>query len=707
MNDSAPSTRASRKTLVLGVFGLAAFLAAEALLLRHFIRVDARPPSREATAQLDAALDAREASGAGAWASLRAAAPRSPAAFALLQRGAYDAPDPARAALWINWWMMALLSISLFSIGWRFLRDSRALAGTLAFCAAPGLQRLLTAPLPDLALAAWVAAGYALLLASEGFTGWAAALAFGAVHAVGMLHSWTYAVFMVPAYLAGAEALGRRSGRLQVLAASALSLALFAPWYWAHLSALPARILEAAPLLTVSYWKGVSWLAYFKLSCAALGPPLWALGFLGLLVPHYPHSRDDGWIPACWVVFSYALCSAVPGPEIRYLLPGLAPLGLMMASAWAPSIGWGLAAFQLAAMLNFFFGALGPIPLATPLMPLSFLDNRPPLQEDWKTEEILRRVEADRDAARPAAILTLIADSPELNAPSLRWTARRLRLPALVIRPPDRRLCEFSEFVLLKTGSFGLDNVGGPLPAAAKAVADPDGWFARAYEKDARWTLPDGSAAVLYRQRRGLPRPTGRGATAFDYFEFGRVKGGGLRVDPGPWDPRLSAWPVVGASLDRVTARGLTVRGAAAELENVSFAALSGGDLAVYDWNELRMLRLDRLSVRSLSIDGEGLKAFLEGLLPGLRVDKLVLEGTAKASGRWNGRPVAAEASVALDRTARRLNVRVLAASILGAPLPAGLFFPELALPLDANERIPFAVDLPGVTLKGGRLTVP
>src|SRR5476649_1345024 len=213
MNDFAPAARPSRKVLVLSLLGLAAFLAVQALLLRHFIRVDTRPPSWDQSTHLEIALDYREALGAGrcgdAWfLAPKPGMPPFPPAYHLLLRGAFDSPDPAHAALWLNWFYMAVLSISLFGISWRFLPDSRALAATLAFCAAPGLQDLLTTQLVDLAVVAWVAAGYWALLECAGFTLWLPSLAFGALYAVGMMHKWTYFSYMLPAYLIAGRALG-------------------------------------------------------------------------------------------------------------------------------------------------------------------------------------------------------------------------------------------------------------------------------------------------------------------------------------------------------------------------------------------------------------------------------------------------------------------------------------------------------------------
>ncbi len=714
MNDFSPPARPSRKVLVLSLLGLAGFLAVQALLLRHFIRVDTRPPSWDQSTHLEIALDYREALGAGRWGDAWFLAPKPgmppfPPAYHLLLRYAFDSADPAHAALWLNWFYMAVLALSLFGISWRFLPDSRALAATLAFCAAPGLQDLLTTQLVDLAVITWVAAAYWALLASEGFTDWAPSLAFGVLFAAGMMHKWTYFSYLLPAYVIGLRALSDRRARPQALAAGALALALFAPWYWSQAALLPSRLVQASADFAVPFWKGGAWSAYLVQACGGLGPLLWALGFISLLAPQFARRREYGWVLAYWVVSSYVFWTIVPNRQFRFLLPGLAPLGLFLAATWPRALTWGVAGFQLLAMANFFFGLVGPLSVPIPFMPLTFFVNKPPASEDWKTNEILRRIETERDPTRPITNVTLVANDSYFNAPTFHWAQRRLKLPLARMRGVNKRLCELSEFLLLKKGSLGPATVIGGLPEAAKTVLEPGGWFARAYEEVAQWPLPDGSAAVLYRQRRGRAKPFDRRSISYGAFAAGEIKGSGMRIDLGQWDRDLSAWKTARASVDEISVRGLRIRGAAADLEDFSFVTIDRYGVAEYDWNDIRLMRLNRVIVRGLEIDADDLKDFLEKRVPGLKLDSLTLDGTVKAAGQWKGRPVSAEAALELDATARRLKVAILSASYLGISVPPVLFRPikELNLSLEPNPETPFFIDLPGLTIKDGRLTIP
>lgn len=663
---------------------------------------------------MEIALDYKEAVHDGRWGDLWYLAPKPgmppfPPAYHLLLRGAYGSQDPARAALWVNWWYMALLAVSLFAVAWRFLPDGRALAATLIFCASPGLQDLMTTQLVDLAMVAWAAAAYGALLSSERFTLWLPALAFGLVHAAGMLHKWSFFSYLLPAYAVWARALSDRRARPKALVAALLSAALFAPWYASHLALLPSRLVQASADFAVPFWREGAWASYLRQSCGALGPAAWLLGLIGLLAPQYARRRESGWLLASWAAFSYVFWTLVPNRQIRFLLPGLAPLGIALAAAWPSPVAWAVAALQVLGAANFVFGWVGPVTLKTPLMPVIFFENRPPAVEDWKIEEILRRIETERDASRPLTNVTLLANDVYFNAPTFHWTQRRLGLPHVRMRGVNKRLCELSEFLLLKDGVIGPSTVISGLPEAAKIVKDPSSWFAKAYAESARWRLPDGSFAVLYRQRRDLRRPVVRRRLDYPFFEAGRVSLHALRLDFGAWDPSVAAWRTARIKADRVEVRGLVVRGVSAELEGFSFVGDYEGGRGDFDWNELRLLRLTRLRITGLSVGERELGIFLEKRVPGLEVTALKLDGTLRASGSWRGKSFFLEAAPEFDASARRLRVNVQSLSYMGTPLPASLLRPikELSLSLDPSPEIPFFIELPGLTVRDGRLSVP
>lgn len=714
MNDSGPVLRPSRKTLVLSVLGLAAFLAFEAILMRHFVRVDTRPPSWDQSVHLEIALDYRQALRAGHWSDMWFLAPKPgmppfPPAYQMLLRGAYDSPDPARAALWYNWFYLAVLAVSLFAIAWGFLPDGRALAATLLFCACPGVQELYTTQLVDLAVIAWTAAAYWALIESEGFTFWGPSLAFGVLFAVGMLHKWSFFSYMIPAYLIAGRALSDRQSRAKVLAATALSLVLFAPWYMSHAALLPSRLVQASSDFAIPFWRGEAWLVYIRDTAGPLGPVLWALGLLGILSPQYRRKREYAWILAYWVVLSWVFWTVVPNRQVRFLLPGLVPIGMALTATWPEWASWTATALQLVFMINFFFGWIPTFDIPIPFVSLPMFVARPPAAENWHIDEILRRIDAERDPSRPLTNVTLVANDSYFNGPTFHWEQRRLGLTGVSMRGVNRRLCELSQFVLLKDGRLGPDGVVGGLPEAAKEIGDPDSWFRDAFSEDARWPLPDKSTAVLFRLRR-TPPPWQKRELDFSDASIGADRVQGLRLVFHDWDAQRSSWRETDASAASAKVRGLNVTGIAAELGGFGFVVPGGSaGVTAFSPEDARLTRLDRVTVKSLQVTADDLKAFLVQRVPGLELDAVTIDGAVRAAGRYKGKEIALEAALELDRAARVLRVRVLSASYMNTPLPLALFKPikELTISLDPNPETPFAIDLPGLTLKNNRLTVP
>ena len=305
--------------------------------------------------------------------------------------------------------------------------------------------------------------------------------------------------------------------------------------------------------------------------------------------------------------------------------------------------------------------------------------------------------------------MAFLANDDSFNPRTFAWAQRWLKEPHALLRGMDaKRLTELSEFVLVKDGRLGPDEKIGDLPAGVKALNAPDSWFSAAYEGLDRWNLPDGSAATLYRLRRRA-KPAGNQRLAYSFFEAGPTQTRGLNVDLGAWDPNRSAWPLVMISADRVDASGLKVHALTADLANFSVIPLYEGGAGDYAWTDMRLTRLDKVTVRSLQMDAADIQAFLEKRTPGLKLDSLALDGTAKASGSWNGRPISVEAALELDRTAQSLRLRIVSATYAGFTVPASFFKPVewLDYSLAPTAERPFALDIPGVTMRNGRLTVP
>jgi 4-amino-4-deoxy-L-arabinose transferase-like glycosyltransferase len=690
---------------------LAFFLSWEALALRSYLRSDTRPPSWEAAANLQAALDWRETVPAG-WAVLKpaAAVPRMAAAaplyFMLLGRVSAG-PDPAGAALWLNWFYLALLSIAVFGLAWHFRPDETALLSVVVLVGSPAMQELFHTQLVDLALAAWAAAAYWALLRSDEFRRWPGALAFGACFAVGMLHGWSFAAYFLPVLYMGLLALSRENSRLKVLAAAAIGLGGSLPWYAAHLAVLLPRLLQGPGISVASLWRDWAILGYLSPLADGLGVPFFACALLGLCFPQYRRNWHRGWVLVAWFVSSYVLWSLAPTLQLRYLIPCLPALAVAGLGAWPRSLLWVLAVVQIFTMVNFSSGWLSQTSVPLPWGSLLLFPSQPPARQDWHLADMLRRAQARRDPQRPFANLTLVANDARFNQSDFELTARWLKIADVRVRLADERLCEFSQFVVLKDGSLGPAALVGNLLEAAKSIKDPKGWFLAAYEEIGRWPLPDNSTAVLYQQKRFAAPPVKGGRSTYQFYASGWVEATDLVLEFGDWDAQRGVFRRAKLSAAEINVGALRLAGLQLEAEDLLFQPIY--EHGSNTWGDVRILKLGRLRVKSLRTDAGSVKAFLEKLVGGLRISELVLDQDVKLRGRLGNMQVSAQVSARLETSPAALRLGLVEARLGDSPAPDFLLAPfrTFVRPLTPTPETPFAIEVPGLTLSNGWLTVP
>jgi len=735
MDEGRPSPR----VLALSLVGLAFFLSWQALALRSYLRSDTRPPTWEPAANLQAALAARETAPAEGWAALSRAAPGPRTAVApplyLTLLGRFCAgrmeirpgdTDPAGAGLWLNWFYLALLSVAVFGLAWHFRPDETALLSVVIFVGSPALQELFHTQIADLALTAWAAAGYWALLRSDEFRRWPASLVFGAVFAVGLLHGWSFAAYFLPVLYMGLRALSRPGSRLKVLAAAAVAAAGSWPWASASLPLLLARLLQAPVISVRPLWRDWAILGYLIPMANGLGALFFAFALVGLCIPQFRRNWHRGWLLVAWFVSSYVLWALLPDPRLRDLIPCLPALVVAGLGAWPKGLIWVLALVQLLTMANFSSGAISPITVPLSNGRLVLFPSQPPARQDWSLAEILREAQARRDPQAPFADLTLVANDTRFNQTTFEWTARRLGIADVHIRQPDERLCELSEFLLLKDGSLGPAGAVGRLPEAAKIVKDPKGWFLGAYAELRRWRLPDDSSAVLYQQRRFKSPPVPGGRYQYQFYSSGQFEATDLVIEFGGWDAQRSVFRWAKASAAEVRVGGLRLAGLQAELEDLLFQPLY--EHGSNTWGDVRVLKLGKLRLKALRADRESVRALLEGRIAGLRITGLELDRTVKLRGRLGSIQFAAEASARLEASpslpgaenaspsgttrpgaSSALRVELLNAQLGETRLPDLVLAPfrTFLRPLAPTTETPFAIEAPGLTLSGGWLSVP
>lgn len=708
-----PTQAGNRKAIVFGLMGLVLFLGLEAVLLRSYNRKETRPPSWDQSIHMEIALDYRDALKEGrlgdAWyLAPKPGMPPFPPAYHLLLSRTYSAADPARAALWVNWFYLALLSVSIFGIAWRFRPDETAVAAVVLFAASPAIQDLLTTQLVDLPLTALAAAAYWALLASDEFMNWLPSLAFGVLHAAGMMHKWSFFSYMLPAYWIALTALRHRKSAVIMLVAAAASVALSAPWYAAHLALLPSRLVQASSDFAISAWSPSAWTSYYGQASDMIGPVVWILGTIGLLAPQFKRHREQSWVLLAWVVVSYVFWTIVPNRQLRFLIPGLVPVGIAICGTWPKSVTWGAVVLQLFCLFNFYGGWVGPLNLELPYYTLRLFENRPAAKEDWRTAEILRKIDSSRDPAKPISNVTLVANDTYFNAPTFHWMQRLLNLEHVRMRGVNRRLCELSDFVLIKEPKVGPPSVISGLPEALAEIQDSKSWFGKAYEEIARWPLPDANNAVLYRQKAALKRPYLGKTLVYQHYSAGKVIITDLKAKFGDWDAGKSVYKTMALDVGELDVRGLILRGTDIELTNVGFVPITKKDRED-DWVDIRIMRLERLKINSLDVGAAELKTFLNSRVKGLEVSDIALDKTVRVTGTYGGKPVVAEAALTLVDNPRRLLIDLKSVNLAGMVVPLSMFreIKELTIPLYPNPETPFAIELPGLTLANGRLTIP
>ncbi len=398
----------------------------------------------------------------------------------------------------------------------------------------------------------------------------------------------------------------------------------------------------------------------------------------------------------------------VPNRQLRFLMPGLPALAVAGLGAWPKAVLWPLAVVQLFVAANFTNGWTVPVALDTPLGNFQILPSILPVREDWKIEEILKEAEKRSDPELPIANVSLVANDTYFNGPNFNWMMKHLALPHVRIRGVNSRLCEFAQFLVLKDGYLGPGSVIGGLPETAQLVKNPTSWFAQAYEPVGRWPLPDGSAAILYQQRKFRAPPLKDSSFEFQYYAAGAFEASHLKVHLSGWDARRSVWRRATAEASEVNLRGLRLKDLRVEMKDVLFVPILRGG-GQDDWVDVRFLRLGTLRIKSVQTDADALKSFLEERAKGLKISSLELDKTLKASGVFKNLSVAVELSAQLEQNPPGLRLGLRQARIGKTSVPGVILRPWSSFfqPFTPNPEMPFVIEAAGLTIAHGRLSVP
>ncbi|MFA6030812.1 MAG: glycosyltransferase family 39 protein [Elusimicrobiota bacterium] len=699
---------------------LAALFAVFGRELSEWGRLQDRPPAWDQSVQLETALDLRDALAHGRLRDFLRQKPKPgmppfPPLYHLSIQPFGGGAD-ANRALWANWLHLGLLMLALWGIGYRLSGPWRALAGALLFACTPVVQEMLRTQLIDLPLTAWVAAAWWAFLSAEDFARLAPSLLFAVACAAAMLTKWSAFSYLLPAAALALPALTEPRARRNLLLSAALFLALVLPWYLDQWPTLIPRLFEASADGAIPLSRPGALFVYPSMLMEGFNLPLLLLGLIAVFVPTAAKNAKDKGPLLAWLAFSVVFWTVVPNRQLRFLLPGLAPFAIFCATLWPRWLLGALCAVQLLIAANYPRGFLPRMSLEGPV-PVEVFTRWKPYAEDWKLRDILRTAAAARDASRPGANVVVVGNHPFFNCPTFTWVLRREGLRTLAVRGVNRRLCEFAEFVVLKTGSLGPDAVTGQLPAVRDFMLSPAGWFGSGWRELRRFPLPDGSEAVLFQQRRFARPPLAEKVLRFDYFEEGSVSARDLRVELGDFDPARGLYPRVRVRAEELVVRGLLVRDFDAVLEGLVLipAAEAGSDSRTVRMGtnglplDVRFLRLDRLSLLRAAVGADALAAFISERSRGAGPVQADIEGgLLQAAFRVRNAVVSAAVRAALAPDGRSVSFALERLSVAGIPVPTALLgrHARFTRSFAPDPELPFELSLAGLRLDGGRLLI-
>jgi len=386
----------------------------------------------------------------------------------------------------------------------------------------------------DYWLAAWTAAGLVALRRTDRFQSHGQSLWFGVICALGLLTKWFFAALLVFPVLAVCirSRIWRSETRLIHLADAAMIAGLGAGvWYLPNLPRLGRYFLENAAIGAREGEPPVfsfqSLIYYLRL---LEGYQLFGLLFLVLgisvIVAWKRRLVRDGWFLAAAVIGGWVAMTLLRTKDPRFTLPLLGPLMVIAGAwvaAWTQTAGMRILQAGLIVVLVFQayaanFGVRG-LPEAIVLARgyqgslrwdwNLYLQNYfhilgPPRREDWKQEEILRRLATDARDRKVEPSLALIPDLPRFNAENFRLMARLRGIPARIAHlqaGPDG-MVPFAgyDYVIMAEGDQGMSWSTVYSRALNQYVVDHPDVF-RLVEL---YLLPGGSSARLYFIARGV-----------------------------------------------------------------------------------------------------------------------------------------------------------------------------------------------------------
>lgn len=691
------------RPLAGSLIALGALVTFHAWQLVSWNRLDSRPPAWDQSIHLEIAQDYRRAISRGELRELlflkpKPGMPPFPPLYHLTLLPVMVGADPAAAARSVNILYMAILCLSVWGLGKRFAGEWGGLGAAVLMSCIPEAQWLFREQLVDLALIAWVAAAYWALIESREFErAWPSALC-GLLFGAAMMTKWSAFSYFLPAAVTAGLAVRRGLVR-NVALCGLLSAAACLPWYLAQWPVVLPRLVEASSDQAVPVWRGGAAFTYLWQMFTGLELPFCLIGLVSLAVPSARRGRGGATLLVSWFATSFIFWTMVPNRQLRYLLPGIVPLAVLAMGPWPRKMVAALCAYQLFCAFNYPRALVPPVNIDL-VAPVTLFRSQLPAKEDWKIREILQAAASLHDPRSTSGNITFLANHPQFNGAVFDWELSRLAPFPVAMRGVNRRVCELSEFLLLKTESLGPASVVNQLPGVRDEILSEGSWFQRGHEQIRTWDLPDKSQAVLYQRRRPRTPPFPEKRLRFDRLEQPRWRAEGLVVEFGSWDAERGVYPRVEIRAKEFVLRGLRIEDLALELHDVLMVPAAPPDV--------RLLRLGRLKVLSAAVSADSAAEFFKARAPKLQSVKFILEKTVSLEAKAKNVPLSAEAFVELAADKKSLALGLKRLAVRGIPFPVWLLGPHSRYTLDfaPDEELPFEIELGSLTVAGGRLVI-
>jgi hypothetical protein len=693
----------SSKGIVVSLTGL---ILVQGILLGLWLRRDTPPPTWDPAVHLMSAWRYREAVREGHLSILLQTKtspghpPYPPVVHGAMAVGMSLAKplgiSPEHGAIFSQLFFLALLAVGSYWLVSAFWGSGAGLAGAALVTFAPPIQAMAHQALVDLGLTAFVVLAYAAWVKSEGFSRFRWSLTLGVVVGLGFLTKWTFPTYILPIAGSAAVRLIKRNHARHIFLAMGVAVALSAPWYLFNLPILIPKLSRVAGLgaqegdPSGTSWSG--WFYYARLIWSTWSGPLILGGIAGLSLAIFRRAKSVV-VLVPWFLSTYAVWSLVSNKDPRYVMPAV--VVLPMAFAALP--------FRLPAL-----GALVAGVWATVAIFVSpghrWMDS--PMSGVWPLEEMVQKAESLRGVeAAPVSVLTLVSNHAFLNGNNLTWTAQKWGVSSHVaVRTKLDPLGQLTDFVLVKTGDLGPPRSIARQQEARTEIFSEKGWFGRSFVEAGRWSLPDGSEAVLFQRRIGsgsalsslspdllqalLPH------SVWTNFKTSIRQDSGDRGDV-----------FADVSADELRWREFS-------LKNVHLS-LEGAGLALDEDGTPRLIHLRRLVVRSAEWTEEGLRVFLAKKVPQVKEWRVAfLEGNGlRANGALGPVPIRIEMGFSLAADPKgtpRVGVDLRQIYLGGISFPWGKprSFVHRDMVLSPSGKMPFELRLAGLQTHSGRLEI-